>query len=130
MPRITGRTGPDPIDLHVGARVVCRRLEIGVTQINLAKLIGVSFQQVQKYEKGSNRISGSMLLHMARALGVSVAYFYEGLDQSTPEAAIETQLSTTPTGRRALVALRALSAGELAAVTIMLEAFGARTDAS
>lgn len=66
----------DPIDIHVGAKVRARRLLMGLSQDNLAKLIGLTFQQVQKYERGTNRISVSRLIDIAKALKVPVNYFF------------------------------------------------------
>jgi len=68
--------GLDPIDVHVGSKVRARRLLMGLSQDNLAKLIGLTFQQVQKYERGTNRISVSRLIDIAKALKVSVNYFF------------------------------------------------------
>jgi transcriptional regulator with XRE-family HTH domain len=78
---------PDPIDTHVGARLRLRRKIIGVSQGRLADLLGVTFQQVQKYEKGVNRISASMLYRASAALEVRVGYFFEGLEQTGLDAA-------------------------------------------
>jgi transcriptional regulator with XRE-family HTH domain len=64
---------PDPIDLAVGARIRIRRKAIRVSQSDLAEHLGVSFQQVQKYERGANRISASMLVRAADRLGMTVA---------------------------------------------------------
>jgi len=79
---------PNPIDRHVGLRIRLRRKELGVSQERLADSIGLTFQQVQKYERAANRVSASKLWEMARVLKTSIAYFYEGLgDPSTPEPA-------------------------------------------
>lgn len=67
------------IDRKVGQRVRSRRLEIGMSQERLAELLGVTFQQVQKYEKGANRISASRLYFAAKILGVPVQFFFEDL---------------------------------------------------
>ena len=67
------------IDQRLGQRVRARRLQIGMSQEGLADLLGVTFQQVQKYEKGVNRIAASRLFDFAAALDVSVARFFEGL---------------------------------------------------
>lgn len=67
---------PDPIDIAVGARVRLRRRSLGVSQDNLAKALGVSFQQVQKYERGTNRISASMLAMIAERLQTPVGWFF------------------------------------------------------
>ena len=77
--------GPNPVDVHVGGRVRQRRMMIGMSQEKLAEALGLTFQQVQKYERGANRISASRLLDMSRALAVSVASFFEELpEQSAP----------------------------------------------
>ena len=70
---------PDPIDIHVAARLRMRRMLQGVSQEALAARIGVTFQQIQKYEKGQNRIGASRLFQLAQALSAPVDYFFEGL---------------------------------------------------
>jgi transcriptional regulator with XRE-family HTH domain len=77
---------PNPIDRHVGLRIRMRRKELGISQERLAESIGLTFQQVQKYERAANRVSASKLWEMSRALNTSIAYFYEGLSD-TPEPA-------------------------------------------
>ena len=69
---------PNPIDVHVGSRMQIRRLELGISQGKLGDALGITFQQVQKYEKGTNRISASRLQHVSRILHVAIAYFFEG----------------------------------------------------
>jgi transcriptional regulator with XRE-family HTH domain len=69
---------PDPIDKHVGARVRMRRLTLGMSQEKLGDGFGVSFQQVQKYEKGFNRMGSSRLHQAANILQVPVTFFFEG----------------------------------------------------
>ena len=69
------------VDRHVGARLRLRRFETGWSQERLADHLGVSFQQIQKYERGSNRISASVLFELSRALEVPVDYFFGGLDE-------------------------------------------------
>ena len=68
-----------PVDVHVGARVRQRRVLHGMTQTGLADALGLTFQQVQKYEKGTNRISSSRLFRLTRALDVSIEYFFEDM---------------------------------------------------
>ncbi len=68
------------IDLHLGKRLRRRRRLLGLTQQQLAAVVGVRFQQIQKYECGANRISAARLWSLAAALDVPVGYFYEGLD--------------------------------------------------
>jgi transcriptional regulator with XRE-family HTH domain len=69
---------PNPIDKHVGARVRMRRMLASVSQEKLGEALGLTFQQVQKYEKGTNRISASRLQNIAKILGVPVSFFFEG----------------------------------------------------
>ncbi len=69
----------DPIDRYVGSRVRVRRLGLGMSQTKLGQAIGVTFQQIQKYENGANRIGASNLYKVAKALGVDVTFFYEGM---------------------------------------------------
>ncbi|MFN3607895.1 MAG: helix-turn-helix domain-containing protein [Hyphomonas sp.] len=69
----------DETDLHVGKRLRRRRRLLGMTQQDLASQVGVRFQQIQKYECGANRITASRLYDLARAMNVSVQYFYDGM---------------------------------------------------
>lgn len=71
--------GPNPVDVHVGQRIRMRRLMVGVTQTQLADELGLTFQQVQKYEKGTNRVSASKLYAICKVLSVPPEYFFEGL---------------------------------------------------
>jgi transcriptional regulator with XRE-family HTH domain len=68
-----------PVDVHVGKRVRHRRWMVGMTQQQLADKVGIKFQQIQKYETGMNRISASRLWDISEALGVTIAFFFEGL---------------------------------------------------
>ena len=70
---------PDPIDISIGSRLRLRRLAMGFSQETLARALGITFQQIQKYERGTNRIFASRLFHLARVLRVPVAYFFQGL---------------------------------------------------
>src|SRR6476646_9153471 len=79
------------IDGYVGSRMRERRIVLGLTQQELAGLIGVTYQQAHKYEKGINRIAAGRLSNIARALGVEVGYFYEGMSGSPVEANKPTQ---------------------------------------
>lgn len=69
---------PNPIDRHVGSRVRMRRMLAGISQEKLGESLGLTFQQVQKYEKGSNRISASRLQQIAKMLDVPVSFFFDG----------------------------------------------------
>ncbi len=77
--RDVAQRSPNPVDLHVGGRVRMRRKMLGVSQERLAEALGLTFQQVQKYERGSNRVSASKLYEIARFLSAPVSYFFEGL---------------------------------------------------
>lgn len=70
---------PDPIDVHVGSRLRFRRMSIKLSQEALGKQLGLTFQQVQKYEKGANRIGASRLMRLSRILDVPISYFFEEL---------------------------------------------------
>jgi transcriptional regulator with XRE-family HTH domain len=71
-----------PVDAHVGKRIRHRRWMVGMTQQQLADKVGIKFQQIQKYETGMNRVSASRLWDVADALGVAIAFFFEGLDEA------------------------------------------------
>lgn len=79
---------PHRVDVHVGQRIRQRRWLTGMTQQRLAELVGIKFQQIQKYETGANRVSASRLWDIAEALGVNVAYFFEGLETEEPKAQV------------------------------------------
>ena len=70
---------PDPVDIHVGGRIRTRRLLIGMNQETLARALGLTFQQVQKYEGGANRVSASRLSQIAETLGVPISHFFSDL---------------------------------------------------
>lgn len=82
MPKPRGKA--DPIDVHVGAAMRTRRKRVGCSQQSLAEHLGLTFQQVQKYEHGTNRCSASMLFRIAERLEVQVGYFFEGLAVAGP----------------------------------------------
>jgi transcriptional regulator with XRE-family HTH domain len=88
------REGPDPIDVAVGARVRIRRRWLGFSQTQLATALGITFQQVQKYERGSNRISASMLVKIAAKLETTVAALVGEDGQAPVEAVVYAQLAT------------------------------------
>jgi transcriptional regulator with XRE-family HTH domain len=73
------RRDPNYIDVHVGNRIRMRRQIVGMSQEKLGELLGITFQQIQKYEKGANRISASRLFYTAKTLGVPVQFFFEDL---------------------------------------------------
>ena len=74
-----GTGNPHPVDVRVGARVQQRRVLLGMTQTDLGDAIGLTFQQVQKYERGTNRISASRLCELSRVLDVPIEYFFEDM---------------------------------------------------
>lgn len=74
-----GRSRAQDVDRHVGARMRERRIMLGLTQQQMAELIGVTYQQAHKYEKGINRVAAGRLYNIAQALGVEINYFFEGL---------------------------------------------------
>ncbi|MEO8668198.1 MAG: helix-turn-helix transcriptional regulator [Bauldia sp.] len=76
---------PNPIDIHVGSRVRLRRMMLGMSQEKLGEALGITFQQIQKYEKGTNRIGASRLQHISVVLSVPVSFFFEDAP-STPGA--------------------------------------------
>jgi transcriptional regulator with XRE-family HTH domain len=82
--RSSGRT--QDIDRYVGARIRERRIMLGLTQQQLADLIGVTYQQAHKYERGINRVSAGRLFEVAQVLSVPVNYFFDGLDQENDRA--------------------------------------------
>ena len=73
------RKSPNPIDVHVGSRVRLRRMLVGMSQERLGEQLNLTFQQVQKYEKGSNRIGASRLFQISQILGVPVQFFYDDM---------------------------------------------------
>ncbi|MEM7630747.1 MAG: helix-turn-helix transcriptional regulator [Pseudomonadota bacterium] len=75
------------VDVHVGKRIRQRRWLIGMTQQKLADMVGIKFQQIQKYETGANRVSASRLWDIGEAMGVPVAFFFEGLQGDAATAA-------------------------------------------
>ncbi len=72
-----GTGTPHPIDVHVGSRLLMRRVLLGLTQTELGEAIGVTFQQLQKYEKGTNRISASRLFDLSHVLDVPIGFFFD-----------------------------------------------------
>ena len=72
------------IDDHVGGRIRERRIMLGLTQQQLAEMIGVTYQQAHKYERGINRVSAGRLFAIARALSTPITYFYEGIGEEGP----------------------------------------------
>jgi transcriptional regulator with XRE-family HTH domain len=86
--RMASKGFPNPIDVHVGTRIRLRRTLLGMSQERLAEAIGLTFQQVQKYEKGANRVSSSRLFDLSHILDVQLSYFFDdmaaGVSEQTP----------------------------------------------
>lgn len=85
--------GPEPVDVHVGGRIRLRRTLLGLSQGGLAEAIGLTFQQVQKYERGANRVSASMLYRVAQALDVPVSFFFDDMPDGQPSATYDDALA-------------------------------------
>jgi transcriptional regulator with XRE-family HTH domain len=123
-----GAVSADPIDVGVGARIRARRQALRMSQSTLAEQLGVSFQQVQKYERGANRISASMLIKAARALGCPGSFLLgargpDGEPISPQENALQAEISgllATPGAEELLRAFGQLPAGEARASVIAI----------
>jgi transcriptional regulator with XRE-family HTH domain len=90
------KKAPNPIDKHVGSRVRMRRMMLGMSQEKLGDALGLTFQQVQKYEKGTNRIGASRLQQISLILQVPVAFFFEGAPVVSGEFAPPTGMQEAP----------------------------------
>jgi len=88
-------THPDPTDKHVGGRIRMRRQTLGMSQGRLGDHLGLTFQQVQKYEKGINRVSASRLQQLCTVLDVPIPFFFEGVPQSASKVRKGTQTPST-----------------------------------
>jgi transcriptional regulator with XRE-family HTH domain len=89
------KKAPNPIDKHVGSRVRMRRMMLGMSQEKLGDALGLTFQQVQKYEKGTNRIGASRLQQISQILQVPVSFFFEGAPH-LPGSPVATGMSEAP----------------------------------
>jgi transcriptional regulator with XRE-family HTH domain len=103
MKNITGRSRskarlPTYVDTHVGARVRERRVQLGMSQTDLAVACGITFQQIQKYENGANRVSASRLWQFAAILGIPADNFFEGLARHKIPAAVAKSLDAERRG--------------------------------
>src|SRR4029077_17366353 len=91
--RMANTKKPNPVDIHVGSRVRLRRMMLGMSQEKLGESLGITFQQIQKYEKGTNRVGASRLQHIATILTVPVAFFFD--DAPGPAAATHSDPNAT-----------------------------------
>jgi transcriptional regulator with XRE-family HTH domain len=113
---------PNPIDKHVGSRVRMRRMMLAISQEKLGDALGLTFQQVQKYEKGTNRIGASRLEHISRILQVPVEFFFEGAsdgsmpekgDEAAPSQALLDDFVSSPEGLRLIQAFQRIEKPEM-----------------
>ncbi|WP_337268018.1 helix-turn-helix domain-containing protein [Oryzifoliimicrobium ureilyticus] len=82
---IENKKRPNPIDIHVGSRIRLRRTMLGMSQEKLGESLGITFQQIQKYEKGTNRVGASRLQNISSILSVPVSFFFENAPGETSE---------------------------------------------
>jgi len=108
-----GSRRPNPIDIHVGGRVRFRRMLLGMSQEKLGEKLGLTFQQVQKYEKGINRIGASRLFDLAQVLGVTVQFFYEEAPTADVSSFIPESFAEKPEGHSIVEFLRSRDGLEL-----------------
>lgn len=102
---------PNDVDAHVGARLRQRRMLLGISQEQLAEMLGLTFQQVQKYERGTNRVSASRLFQLARSLDTPITWFFEDIesDKAAAKAASETDEGDPMSRRETLELVRVYS---------------------
>lgn len=85
---------PHPVDIHIGQRMRARRRMLVMSQQTLADSCGITFQQIQEYENGANRVSGSKLWEIAKAMETDIGFFYEGLDETAVDGKVCSDLET------------------------------------
>jgi transcriptional regulator with XRE-family HTH domain len=100
---MTTKKSPDQVDAHVGQRIRMRRMALKMSQYDLGKSCGITFQQIQKYEKGNSRVSASRLQQVSKLLKVPVSFFFDGLPskgakKKNPPEDLAQQLLTTRDG--------------------------------
>ncbi len=91
---MTEHKAPHPVDIHVGSRVRLRRMMLGLSQEKLGEQLGITFQQIQKYEKGPNRISAARLHAIGKALGAPVEFFFDGIEDGSKGDVIAAEVKT------------------------------------
>lgn len=114
---------PNPVDVHVGKRLRQRRTHIGMTQEQLGAALGITFQQIQKYERGANRVGASRLFDICRILDVPPQFFFEGMPvngQAHGEAVPLLPRSEDPVDREIMDLVRAYRSIDSAAVRLRL----------
>ncbi len=113
-------SGPDPIDVEVGLNLRAARKSRGLSQADVGEALGVTFQQVQKYERGANRVSASMLVKAARFLGVRAADLLPPDESAQASEAVLRRLADTPAASRALEAYCAMPSPSLRRILLQL----------
>jgi transcriptional regulator with XRE-family HTH domain len=122
--------GPNPVDVEVGRRIRVHRMNAGLSQTELGDQIGVTFQQVQKYEKGANRVGASRLTQIATALNVPIPAFFEGANKAAREGGptSPTELLTRPHALRLLKAYSEIEHDGLrSAIVRLIESISSET---
>lgn len=100
---------PDQVDVYVGLRMRARRTILGMSQEQLAAALGLTFQQVQKYERGTNRISASRLFQLSRVLEVPLDYFFEGVSEEGADAVLDKKRGGEKNGKDVMARRETLS---------------------
>ena len=102
---------PNAVDVHVGALIRARRKVMGMSQTTLADSVGITFQQVQKYERGTNRVSASRLFQLARALDTPITWFFEDIesDRAARDKAVDSEDGDPMSRRETLELVRVYS---------------------
>lgn len=108
---------PAPADVAIGTNIRAARVNAGMSQETLGKLVGVTFQQIQKYEKGTNRVGGSRMQKISAALQVSINYLFQGTEQGTQTTAVAYSTDT----RKAIAAFESLGRKQRSAALVMLQ---------
>ena len=130
-----GVINPHPADRHVGRQIATLRIQSNVSQAQLARAIGISFQQLQKYENARNRVSASMLYEIARALDFPVSRFFDGLPGNGEATALllpideRLEFIASAEGRRVIAALMRLAPRVRNRVSSLISALGEEIDA-
>lgn len=128
-PDLKPQRGAHPVDLHVGGRIRARRRQRGISQQALADALGLTFQQIQKYEQGTNRVSASRLWEIAAVLEAPVAHFYEGLEGAAPDTAPAGGLGSTVEERAVASAFARLRGARVRRTLLELVEAAAETSA-
>lgn len=116
-------------DVLVGARIAERRAALGLSQSDLGRALGITFQQVQKYETGANRVSASKLWMTAEFLGLPINAFFPGAGDASEEAEADVSGPVSPTARRIAVEARALSPADQRVILELLRRLSGKTRA-